>query len=168
MIEFNNDNKDFLNKKLIFLQNKLKDFEVAYLDVALELVEDEYSTEIVDGSLTESFYSICGEGAKIRSHIDFIKTCIDLTKIKIKDNKGDVWEMKNKILAFNLGIGNYYGHLIIRDNGKCFLGVINDTFIQVKEISAEIAEKLMIELDWVSEKNVEKDKDGKYFINWYK
>lgn len=86
MIEFNNNNIDFLNKKLDFLKQKLADFEVAYLQVALELVDDKYSSEITNTYLTDIFYIRCGEGAKIiKAHINLIKSCIDLTKLKIKE-----------------------------------------------------------------------------------
>ena len=85
MINFKNNNIDFLNQKLDFLNQKLADFEVAYIQVVMECIEDNNSISLVDNDIVESFYKICGEGAKIRAHIDFIKSCIDLTKIKIKE-----------------------------------------------------------------------------------
>lgn len=78
MRQFNNNNNEFLNKKLGFLKGLLKDFETCSLQLSLSFLDKEH----------EDFKSL-EEGAKIMANIEFIKRCINIAESLIKNNEKD-------------------------------------------------------------------------------
>lgn len=73
-----NNNIDFLKARLVFLKNKLKDFETARVSVVLNMLHSDFEDE-------DSFYKECGNGANLDAHIEFLNRCISIITRTIKE-----------------------------------------------------------------------------------